>query len=72
MGALVHLWDIVGSTVSSLGIGCIRIYSISGDLFAESWANAFQEYAVDWQQAGELWGFYLLEAIFTERELYEW
>lgn len=73
MGALVHLWDAVGSTVSSLGRGCIKIYSISADLFAESWGNAFQEYVVDGSRQVSFEGFiYLLEAIFTEWELYGW
>ena len=75
MGALMQLWGVVGSNVSSHGTRCIRIYSISADLFTESRVNAFQEYVVNCQQAGELWGFLsicLLEAIFTEWKLYGW
>lgn len=58
-GALMHLWGVAGSSVSFLDTHCIRIYIISADLFTESWVNAFQEYEVNCQQAGKLWGFYL-------------
>lgn len=68
VGALICLWGKASSTISSLGTRYVRIYSISAGLFTESWVNAFQEYMMNGQQAGELLEFYL----FIYWEQYYW